>query len=114
MRYDTVNEKTFSVRNKVGISRLESSKNELTRINWKIVRRLVTFLYYNGRMKKTNIAMRCAMSYDRFIRYLNWMRSIDLVKKELDGDRVELISLSGKGINLYQNNFEDNVNLSSN
>jgi len=40
------------------------------------------------------------MSYDRFIRYLDWMRSIDLVKKELDGGRVELISLSGKGINL--------------
>jgi len=54
------------------------------------------------------------MSYDRFIRYLDWMRSIDLVKKELDGGRVELISLSEKGIDLYQSNFKDMVNLSSN
>ncbi|OLC93249.1 MAG: hypothetical protein AUI92_03265 [Thaumarchaeota archaeon 13_1_40CM_3_38_6] len=114
MRYDTVNEKTFSVCNKIGMSRLETSKKELTRINWKIVRRIVTFLHYNNRMKKTNIAMRCAMSYDRFIRYLDWMRSIDLVKKELDGGRVELISLSEKGIDLYQSNFKDMVNLSSN
>ena len=105
MRYDTVNEKTFSVRNKIGMSRLETSKNELTRINWKIVRRLVTFLYYNGRMKKTNIAMRCAMSYDRFIRYLNWMKSIDLIKKELEGSRVELVSLSEKGMKLYKDNL---------
>src|SRR5437667_11638498 len=110
MRYDTVNEKTFSVRNKIGLSRLETSRNELTRINWKIVRRIVTFLHYNNRMKKTNIAMRCAMSYDRFVRYLNWMKSIDLIKKELEGSHVELISLSDKGINLYQNNFKDMAN----
>ena len=107
MRYDTLNEKTFSVRNKVGISRLETSKNELTRINWKIVRRLVTFLYYNGRMKKTNIAMGCHMGYDKCVRYIKWMKSFDLMKREFDESSAELISLSEKGKALYKERFHD-------
>src|SRR5437899_13092410 len=102
MRYDTVNEKTFSVRNKVDMSRLETSKKELTRIDWKIVRRIVTFLYYNNGMKKTNIAMKCAMSHDRFILYLNWIKIIDLMKKVLEGSCVESVSLSKKRMKLYK------------
>jgi len=107
MRYDTVSEKTLSVRNKVGISRLETSKNELTRIDWKIVRRLVTFLYYNSKMKKTNMAMGCHMGYDKCVRYIKWMKSFDLMKGEFDESSAELISLSEKGRALYKERFHD-------
>jgi predicted transcriptional regulator len=82
-------------------------KRQLKRIDWKIVRRVVAFLYYDGGIKKTNMAMKCTMSYDRCVLYLDWLNAIGLIKKELDEDGFELISLSDKGIEFYKRNFED-------
>jgi len=53
------------------------------------------------------MAMKCSMSYDRCVLYLDWLNSIGLIKKELDEDDFELISLSDKGIEFYKRNFED-------
>jgi predicted transcriptional regulator len=87
--------------------KIKHRKKELKKIDWEIVRRLVTFLYYNSRVKKTNISMRCSMGYDRCIRYLNWMEGFDLIKKEFDEAHAELISLSEKGRALYKNKFNN-------
>ncbi|TLX71396.1 MAG: hypothetical protein E6L05_03685 [Thaumarchaeota archaeon] len=82
-------------------------KRRLKRIDWKIVRRVIAFLYYDSGIKKTNMAMKCSMSYDRCVLYLDWLNAIGLIKKELDEDGFELISLSDKGIEFYKRNFED-------
>lgn len=76
-------------------------KKELKRIDWKIVKRLTLQLYYNNKEKKTNIAMRCNLSYDKFALYLGWMETMDLIKKEIDGEGYELINLNDRGRELF-------------
>jgi predicted transcriptional regulator len=58
-------------------------------------------LYDNNKIKKTNLAMYSGQSYNNLILYLNWLETIDLIKKEVDEDGFELISLSDKGRDLY-------------
>src|SRR2546427_2880102 len=80
---------------------LKHHKKELKRIDWNIVKRLVILLYYDNKAKKTNIAMKCRLSYDNCLLYLNWLEIMDLIKKETNRDGFELISLTDKGIDLY-------------
>ena len=84
------------------------SKKELKRIDWNIVKRLVIFLHYN-KMKKTNIAMQCSMSYDKCVLYLNWLEMMDLIKKETDPNGFEVICLNDKGNELYERKFNDTL-----
>jgi len=94
-----LDEKTFDVR-KVVVSRLETKR--LTRIDWNIITRLVTFLYYNARMKRTMIASRCNLSYDKCIRYLNWLEMMEVIERQIDVDGFETIVLSQRGHDLYK------------
>ena len=101
----SLNEKTLGVR-KVVVSRLETKR--LTRIDWKIITRLVTFLYYNSRMKKTITAARCNLSYDNCIRYLNWLEMMELIERQRDADGFETIVLSQRGHDLYKRKLDSN------
>lgn len=80
---------------------IKHHKKELKRINWDIAKRLVILLYYDSKVKRTNIAMKCKLSYDNCLLYLNWLEMMDLIKKEIDRDGFELISLTNSGVNLY-------------
>lgn len=80
---------------------IKHHKKELKRINWNIVKRLVILLYHDNKAKRTNIAMKCKLSYDNCLLYLNWLEMMDLIKKETDLDGFELISLTDRGIDLY-------------
>lgn len=77
-------------------------KRELKRIDWDIVKRLATLLYYENGLKRTNIAMRCNLSYGNCVLYLNWLEMMDLITRETDYDGFELISLAEKGKDLYR------------
>ena len=101
----SLNEKSFGVR-KVAVSRLETKR--LTRINWKIITRLVTFLYYNARMKRTVIATRCNLSYDKCVRYLNWLEMMEVIERLIDVDGFETIVLSQRGYDLYKRKLNSN------
>jgi len=83
------------------LNKTKYRKKELKRIDWDIVKRLVTLLYYNSKMKRTNIAMKCKLSYDNCLLYLNWLDTMDLIKREIDKDGSELISITEKGRDLY-------------
>ena len=91
-------------------SRTEISayKKELTRIDWRIVRRIVISLYHHSKMKKTHIATKCSLGYDKCLLYLEWMYAIDLIKKEFDEDDFEIISLTERGSSLYRKKFNGN------
>lgn len=82
-----------------------SDKKKLRRIDMEIIKRLLMFLYYNSKTKKTNIAMNCGMSYDKCILYLDWMKTVSLIRNEIH-DGFELISLNDRGIEFFKNNFE--------
>jgi len=83
------------------LNKIKYRKKELKRIDWDIVKRLVTLLYYNSKMKRTNIAMKCKLSYDNCLLYLNWLDTMDLIKREIDKDGSELINITEKGRDLY-------------
>ncbi len=82
-------------------------KRELRRVEWAIIKRLVIVLYHNRCIKRTNIAMKASLSYDRCILYLDWMNTMDLIKIETDEEGFEIIGLSDRGCDLYQAKFHD-------
>ena len=82
-------------------------KKELKRIDWGIIRRLVISLYYNNRMKKTHIATKCNLGYDKCRLYLDWMEMMELIKREIDEDLFEVIILTDKGKTLHNRKFND-------
>jgi predicted transcriptional regulator len=82
-------------------------KKELQRIDWRIIKRLVTSLYYNNKMKKTHIATKCNLGYDKCRLYLDWMEMMDLIKRETDENEYEVIILTEKGKSLHNSKFND-------
>ena len=85
-----------------------NGKKELKRIEWSTVKRIIVFLYYNNLFKKTKIAMQCNMAYYKFLLYLDWMDTMDLIKKEADEDGFEVVSLTQRGNNLFLKKFQEN------
>lgn len=89
------------------------NKKELKRIDWSILKRLLRYLRYDGKEKKTNIAMKCHLSYDKLILYLEWLEMLDFIKREQDEDRFERISLNERGMEFYTRklqSIESNTN----
>ncbi len=84
-----------------------STDKKLKRINMTVFKRILTFLYYNSKTKKTNIAMNCGMSYDKCLLYLEWMNTLSLISNESDHG-FELLSLSHRGIEFFEKNFKHN------
>ncbi|MGI0060531.1 MAG: winged helix-turn-helix domain-containing protein, partial [Nitrosotalea sp.] len=72
------------------------------RIGWKTVLRIIEFLHYNSKSKKTHISMKCNIGYKKCIQYLNWMEMMDLINNHVDRDGSHLIILSEKGMKLAQ------------
>ena len=58
-------------------------------------------------MKKTKIAMKSALAYDKCKLYLDWMQTMDLIKREVDEEGFQVISLTDKGNELYVTQFEN-------
>jgi len=59
-------------------------------------------------MKKTHIATKCSLAYDKCRLYLEWMDVIDLIKKEFDEDGFEIVLLTERGRSLYRKKFNGN------
>jgi predicted transcriptional regulator len=83
----------------------QSTGKKLKRVDMKILQRLLMFLYYNGKSKKTNMAMKCGLSYDKCVLYLDWMKAISLIRNEFN-QKFELVSLSDRGIEFFEKNFK--------
>ena len=81
--------------------------DEVQRIDWKIIERLVRLLYYHNKLKKTHISTKCNLSYDKCRRYLDWMDLMDIIKKEKNDEGFEIIILTERGSMLYNKKFRD-------
>jgi len=86
-------------------SQFLANKKELKRIDWRIVGRIMTALHYENKMKRTSLAMKCNLAYDKCVLYLNWMELLGLIKYEIDIDGFEVISLEEKGNKIFLNRF---------
>ena len=84
-----------------------NGKKEIKRIEWSTVKRIIVYLFYNNGFKKTKIAMQCNMAYDKFLLYLDWKDTLDLIKKEIDEDGFEVVSLTERGNNLFLKKFQE-------
>ncbi|HJW19485.1 MAG TPA: winged helix-turn-helix domain-containing protein [Candidatus Nitrosotalea sp.] len=82
-------------------------KNEIQRIDWKIIERLVRILYFHSKLKKTHISTKCNLSYDKCCRYLDWMEVMDLIMKEKNEEGFEIVTLTERGSVLYNKKFRD-------
>ena len=81
--------------------------DEIQRIDWKIIERLVRLLYYNNKLKKTHISTKCNLGYDKCRRYLDWMELMDLIKKEKNSEGFEIVALTERGSVLYNKKFRN-------
>jgi len=51
--------------------------------------------------------MKSALAYDKCKLYLDWMQTMDLIKREVDEEGFQVISLTDKGNELYVTQFEN-------
>ena len=69
----------------------------LRRIDLIIVNKILDELYTNGRCKRTNMALICNMSYDRFIEYMRIMIALDLISIEIEKN-CKYVNITSVGI----------------
>lgn len=93
--------------NKIKPTRVSKIKNEIQRIDWKIIERLVRLLYYHSKLKRTHISTKCNLSYDKCCRYLDWMEVMNLITKEKNEEGFEVVLLTEQGGALYNKKFRD-------
>lgn len=84
----------------------QDSRKDIRRIDWNIVIRIMSILYNDNEMKKSHIATKGRLGYDKCHRYLNWMEMIDLIKKKKNEDGFETIFLSDRGLSLYSDELK--------
>jgi predicted transcriptional regulator len=87
---------------------LAQNKKILRRVDFDVVKRIISLLHHNSRIKKTNIAMKCKLGYDKCVLYLDWLEMMDLIRRENNEDGFEIIILSERGYEFSKkriNNF---------
>ena len=101
-------DKKWKTPHMAGAEQLVPNKKQPKRIDLHVVKRLIKLLYYNARIKKTKIATKCNLGYDKCVLYLNWLEMMDLIDRETDADGFETIVLSERGNDFYKRNLNDN------
>jgi predicted transcriptional regulator len=79
----------------------EKMRRSPRRIDTEVVKRIITILHDDGMERKTKISLKAHLSYDKCLLYLEWLELMGLIRKESDANDFELISLTGKGNELY-------------
>ncbi len=72
----------------------------LSNLNWSTVMKILLALYFHGPQKKSQIAMKAGVSYDRGMRYLKFLQEEPgWVEFELTTDlkKIKLAKLSSEG-----------------
>lgn len=77
------------------------AKKALRRVDTEIVRRIVILLHEHGKERKTKMALKTHLSYDKCLRYLEWLELMGFVKREGEHDGSEFINLTQSGNDLY-------------
>jgi predicted transcriptional regulator len=76
---------------------MNSRRKELQRIDWNIAKRIITVLYGERELKRTQIALKCNLSYANCLLYLEWLDFLGLIEKKIDHDNSELTGLTENG-----------------
>ena len=85
----------------------------LTRIDPNMVERIILSLHESGREKRTTISRNAKMSYDKCVKYLDYLEKINFVKKEVNKENYVMYGLSLDGINLCKNKISQKSELNN-
>lgn len=80
---------------------MDYKKRKIRRVDMKIVERILNILNDTGPIFKTRLSLKASLSYNQFIRYLEWMKSMDLIKECTNNDKMCVVFLTDKGRHLY-------------
>ena len=83
------------------IKKNEKSQKIPKRIDTEVVKKLIIILHEDGMEKKTKIALKSRLSYDKCLLYLSWLELMGLIRKENDANNFEIIRLTRRGAELY-------------
>lgn len=86
-----------AVANSLKLDSMKIKRKELKRIDWNIAKKITTILYDEGELKRTQIALKCNLSYANCLLYLEWLYFLDLIEKKINKGNSELIRLSENG-----------------
>jgi predicted transcriptional regulator len=96
------------------LNQYESSKKKLKRIDWKIIKKLLNILYNEGKLKKTVLARKSNMGYNNCILYVDWLHMLDFIRRDVDDERFEIISLSELGRSFCKRKLTEEYNEKNN
>lgn len=75
---------------------------ELIKLNLEVIRRIREVLYEEGRMKRTRLALKANVQYDRLLKYVRWLETIGAIQLISDGEST-YISMTEKGKEILVN-----------
>lgn len=78
-----------------------------------MMERIILSLYESGSEKRTTISRNAKMSYDKCIKYLDYLEKINFVKKEINKENSIIYSLSLDGIKLCKSNLSQKPELNN-
>lgn len=87
-------------------------KNKIKRVDLSILERVLLTLYDLGSAKRTIISRNANMSYDKCIKYLEYLESSGFAKQEKDENEFVVYSLTSVGIDMAKKKLA--LNLESN
>lgn len=76
-------------------------KKTQRRVDVEIVKRIIIILREDGKQRKTRVALKAHLAYNKCVRYLEWLELMGFIKKE-DDHGFEIINLTDNGVELYQ------------
>lgn len=87
------------------------TKKSLRRVDVEIVRRIITLLHEHGNERKTKVALKTHLAYDKCIRYLEWLEMMGFIHRNGDVGGSEFINLTKSGNDLYfqYSNVDDTI-----
>ncbi len=74
-------------------------KKKLKKIDREILEKVLLVLYEYGSDKRTCIARKCNMGYDKCMLYVDFLEMFGFMKKERGNDGYDEINLTEQGIN---------------
>ncbi|WP_299291811.1 winged helix-turn-helix domain-containing protein [Nitrosopumilus sp.] len=85
------------------------TKNKIKRVDLDILERVLITLYELGFAKRTIISRNANMSYDKCMRYLDYLEASGFVKHEKDENNFQIYSLTSVGIDMAKKKLLDNL-----
>jgi predicted transcriptional regulator len=75
---------------------------ELIRLNREVIRRIREVLYDEGRTKRTRLALKANVQYNRLLKYVCWLESIVAIQVISNGKSTDIL-ITEKGREILAN-----------